>query len=369
MPATARPTGESAVARLRRRATPSDGLLASRSRAPGVSGSIPRSLAPGSTRGLSAGSRWRHPASDPRPTPATSRWSIHASSPLGRFRLGDLRPSDVQNFVNDLAADGLSVSRIRKCRIVLALMLDAAVRDGIISRNVARGARLPRATRREAAYFEPEVVDSIVAALKTRIRCSSGCSDYSGFGTAKRSPWSVDRSTSCVVGCSSKRSVTEVGGQLAWGTPKSHAERQVPLPPSLAQALEQHLSIGVGPNGDALVFTSPSGGVIRLSNFNHRVWRPVLDRLGLPAVGVHVLRHSAAARMIAAGASPKAVQTVLGHANAGFTLSVYGHMFDADLDDLAQRLDEPRNASPRNFRACSRPALDRPPPQDARHRL
>ncbi len=49
--------------------------------------------------------------------------------------------------------------------------------------------------------------------------------------------------------------------------------------------------------------------------------------------------------MIAAGASPKAVQTVLGHANAGFTLSVYGHMFDADLDDLAIRLDEPRNAS------------------------
>jgi hypothetical protein len=57
--------------------------------------------------------------------------------------------------------------------------------------------------------------------------------------------------------------------------------------------------------------------------------------------------------MIAAGGSPKAVQTVLGHANAGFTLSVYGHMFDADLDDLAQRLDEPRNASRSDF---SRPA-------------
>ena len=39
--------------------------------------------------------------------------------------------------------------------------------------------------------------------------------------------------------------------------------------------------------------------------------------------------------------------------NAGFTLSVYGHMFDADLDDLASRLDEPRNASRPEF---SRPA-------------
>ncbi len=44
--------------------------------------------------------------------------------------------------------------------------------------------------------------------------------------------------------------------------------------------------------------------------------------------------------MIHAGASPKTVQMVLGHASAAFTLTVYGHIFDADLDDLATRLDE-----------------------------
>jgi hypothetical protein len=43
--------------------------------------------------------------------------------------------------------------------------------------------------------------------------------------------------------------------------------------------------------------------------------------------------------MIRAGASPKTVQTVLGHASAAFTLTVYGHIFDADLDDLADRLE------------------------------
>jgi integrase len=35
----------------------------------------------------------------------------------------------------------------------------------------------------------------------------------------------------------------------------------------------------------------------------------------------------------------EAVQTILGHRSAAFTLSVYGHLFDADLDDLAARLD------------------------------
>jgi len=75
------------------------------------------------------------------------------------------------------------------------------------------------------------------------------------------------------------------------------------------------------------------------------VWAPTLKRLGLPAVGLHVLRHSAAARMIQAGASPKAVQTILGHRSAAFTLTVYGHLFDADLDDLAARLESPAGPS------------------------
>jgi hypothetical protein len=43
--------------------------------------------------------------------------------------------------------------------------------------------------------------------------------------------------------------------------------------------------------------------------------------------------------MIQAGASPKAVQAILGHRSAAFTLSDHGHLFDADLDELAARLD------------------------------
>jgi integrase len=44
--------------------------------------------------------------------------------------------------------------------------------------------------------------------------------------------------------------------------------------------------------------------------------------------------------MISAGASPKAVQSIMGHRSAAFTQTVYGHMFDADLDALAARLDD-----------------------------
>jgi integrase len=74
-----------------------------------------------------------------------------------------------------------------------------------------------------------------------------------------------------------------------------------------------------------------------------KLWHPALEALGLPVVGVHVLRHSAAARIISVGGSHKTLQSVLGHRSAAFSLTVYGHLFDADLDALAQRLDLDHN--------------------------
>jgi integrase len=57
-------------------------------------------------------------------------------------------------------------------------------------------------------------------------------------------------------------------------------------------------------------------------------------------VGLHVLRHSTATFMIQAGASSKALQMTLGHQSAGFTLSVYGHVSEQDLDAIVERLEE-----------------------------
>jgi site-specific recombinase XerD len=41
---------------------------------------------------------------------------------------------------------------------------------------------------------------------------------------------------------------------------------------------------------------------------------------------------------IQSGADVKAVQRMLGHASASMTLDLYGHLWDAGLDDVAQRM-------------------------------
>jgi integrase len=136
-----------------------------------------------------------------------------------------------------------------------------------------------------------------------------------------------------------RETLTEVNGRLHRTATKTYQARAVPLPPSLADEIAAHLAAYVGAEADAPVFRAPEGGNLRYGAFYHRRWLPTLGKVQLPPVGLHVLRHSAAARMIQAGASAKAVQSILGHRSAGFTLSVYGHLFASDLDDLAARLD------------------------------
>jgi integrase len=215
-----------------------------------------------------------------------------------------------------------------------------AVRDGAVARNAALGVKLPKLERREAAFFEPGVVEQIATEiappydLLTRLLGVTGLRWAEAIGLQRRNVDLLRRRLSVVT------TLSEVAGGFVRTTTKSHAQRSVPLPPSLISALEHHLE-GIDPSPGSLVFRGPKGGPLRYRYFYMDLWRPALAELSLPVVGVHALRHSAAARMIAAGWTPKAVQQVMGHRSVAFTLDTYGHLFDTDLYDLAARLDDP----------------------------
>jgi integrase len=57
-----------------------------------------------------------------------------------------------------------------------------------------------------------------------------------------------------------------------------------------------------------------------------------------PRVTAHDLRHTAASLTISAGANPKVVQRMLGHASAAMTLDVYADLFDSDLESVAKNV-------------------------------
>jgi integrase len=63
----------------------------------------------------------------------------------------------------------------------------------------------------------------------------------------------------------------------------------------------------------------------------------VLERAGLPSMGLHSLRHSAATLALATGDSYKTVQGILGHSRPSVTLNAYAHAVAELQDESAAR--------------------------------
>jgi integrase len=136
------------------------------------------------------------------------------------------------------------------------------------------------------------------------------------------------------------RSVVESGG-LVWGTPKTWERRSVPFPAVLVNELAELMR---GKERDDLVLTDQRGGVLRNSNWRVRVFRPAVAKCQaadgtFPTITPHDLRHTAVSLAVSVGANVKAVQRMVGHANASMTLDTYADLFDEDLDDVADRLN------------------------------
>src|SRR5690606_31931390 len=98
-----------------------------------------------------------------------------------------------------------------------------------------------------------------------------------------------------------RESLSEVRGHLYFGPTKTHEDRVIVLPKFLREAMAVHLAQYVPSEPGALLFTSPKGEPLRISNWRRRVWRPVCEVAGMPeGLRIHDLRHTAASLLVSA---------------------------------------------------------------------
>jgi integrase len=128
-----------------------------------------------------------------------------------------------------------------------------------------------------------------------------------------------------------KRSVPQsarTGRAIGRATTKGGRSRIVPLTDRLQPVIAEWAE---GKDPDDLLFSSPEGHYIRLSNWRRKV-RWVATSGGRRP---HDLRHTAASLWIAAGVDIKTVSTWLGHSTAKLTLDTYGHLMGTDAERAA----------------------------------
>ena len=89
------------------------------------------------------------------------------------------------------------------------------------------------------------------------------------------------------------------------------------------------------------MFSNLRGRHLDPTMLRRRVLDPAMKAAGIEGKhGFHLLRHTCASQLLAAGVRPLVVSRILGHHSAAFTLDVYGHLLPddpPDLDALAAR--------------------------------
>ena len=133
-----------------------------------------------------------------------------------------------------------------------------------------------------------------------------------------------------------RESLLEVSGELYTETPTNHQKRTFVAPQLVTDALKPWCEDKAG---DDYVFLTSQGTPLRNSNFAKRVYKPALKRLGLPDIRIHDLRHTAVSVAKSVGGDIFDAKNQVGHSDIRTTINIYGHIFEEDSLDLAQKLD------------------------------
>lgn len=264
---------------------------------------------------------------------------------MGWSRVGEIRHSDVQNWLTSFGAgDGKprSATTVLRAYGVLAAILDIAVRDRRMPSNPARGVKLPRKTKKARVYLTAAQVELLAHHAGDHGTLVMFLA-YTGVRWGEATGLRIGALDTLRRRALIQEIAVNVGGQVVVGTPKSHEARSVAYPEFLSASLTDQC---VGKSRDQLVFgpgpthLRPPDG--RRGWFVSALAKAQREDPDIPMVTIHDLRHTAASLMISAGANPKAVQRMLGHASAAMTLDTYADLFEDDLDAVTGRLGAAR---------------------------
>lgn len=245
----------------------------------------------------------------------------------------------MSGWVGSLVAGGLAPSTATRALATLRFILAFAVADARVQHNMAALVRKPTSgrVRREGQALTLDELRTLTAACQGRYRDVVPMLALAGL------PWGElaglqagDRISVPGPGLRLRRAVLASGGggALYVDTLKNNRSRTVPLVAGLVPIVDWW---SAGKTPDGWLSNAPDGGPLRESNWKRSVgWSATTAATGLQGFRVHDLRHTAALVWLGAGADPKVVQRVLGHASASMTMDLYGHLVDANLWQAAR---------------------------------
>jgi integrase len=268
---------------------------------------------------------------------------------LGGVALQKLRPAHLVQWHAQLRAAErpLSPATILYCHRVLHRGLERALEAEMVARNVARIVRPPGAPRKEVTVLKTAQLDALFEVLRGHsLETIATLAVQTGArrGELLALRWADLSSSTLRI----ERSLEQTAAGLRFKLPKTQSGvRTIALSATAVEALRAHrvrqlehrTALGQGkPEPDALVFCTADGSPIAPNDLS-RQWHMFVRSRGMPLVTFHSLRHVHASVLIAAKVNTLMISKRLGHSGPGVTLTVYGHLMDADDSAAAEAIE------------------------------
>lgn len=301
---------------------------------------------------------------------------VHVLPAFGSRRVGTITYADVDRFVRSVEALGRRPGTVRNAFYVLKMVLDYAIRDGILRVNPCRDIDLPSPQSPEMLFLTGGQVRTLASAIDERWAALGPYGllvDTAAFTGLRAGELAALRMSSLDLRRGTVRVVSSasiVRGRRVEGPPKSRAGRRtVIVNRALCDSLRSHLGDRLL-DRDALVFTEADGTPLKFGSFYSQRFKPAV-RAVLPEhlhrLRFHDLRHTYASLLVEQGAHPKEMAELMGHSSVHITLDRYSHVMPRMTSALADRMDHAyRDAAPGKTSGNERDSVvvdlaDRPP--------
>ena len=270
---------------------------------------------------------------------------LHVLPVLARMPLERLTASDLDALYASLllrgrkaatrTGDGLAPKTVRSIHLVLHKALADAERKGLVIRNVAALADAPKVGARkqvEIKAWTAEQLDRFLDAIEPhRLAAAFHLDAYTGMrrGELLGLRWrDLDLDS---MRLSVRQTLVSVAYEMHISDVKTGSGRRtIDIEAETVEVLrcwrELREDEAGGPVAeDSLVFTKPDGSWVHPDIFS-QIFDRVVERIDVPEITLHDLRHTHATLLLQAGVPVKVVCERLGHSNPGFTMSVYQHV-------------------------------------------
>jgi integrase len=279
--------------------------------------------------------------------------AAHGTMPVQR-----LTKAHIDELVTSLAEGGLSLSNGRPRRpwsprslnlmlTVLQMVLEDAMRQGWVARNVAHLVdRVPQVKHEMRTFTEPEVHKLLAVAETDRLEVAWHLA-LSGLRRGEVCGLTWDDVDFDAGELNIRQTRVRVDGVVLESTPKTEkGERALPLPDSLLRVLKRARTRQAEDRlrlpGDYLeggYVVADAGGSPMHPETLGLAWDRLLKRAGVPHLRLHDARHTCGTLMHLRGVPVAVIAAWLGHTDAAFTMRTYVHSQDDALRSAASVMD------------------------------